>query len=183
MSSTGDDGFTIVELIVVIAIITALSTLIVPRMYTSGGSTRLDTAAVRLVAAAHYARDYAVTRRVPCKLVIDAAEHRYVLACPDEEADKAGQFKSMRTGIGKAEYLGAGVEFSKVWIKRRADERVQETVSEITFQPTGGADAAVVEITNGKGVYSMLVAAGTARAELVKGVVNEMPDDRIDLDE
>ena len=181
--STGNRAFTIVELIVVIVVVAVLATMIVPRLYGAAGTSRLKTSASRLLSAARYARSFAAARRRPCRLVLDLSEQRYVLSRIDDAEDEPGRFHPLRTGIGKAERLGQGLRFGKVWIRNGAADRSDGPTSHITFRPTGRADAAIVEVTDGRRIYSLLVAPHTARVELVKGAVREPPDDRVDLDE
>jgi len=86
-------------------------------------------------------------------------------------------------GIGKAEGLGTGIEFGRVRIRGLDPNADRKPTNAILFRPTGRADAAVVEITDGRRTWSLLVAPHTGRVELVRGTVPELPDDRVDLDE
>ncbi|KKL07704.1 hypothetical protein LCGC14_2583370, partial [marine sediment metagenome] len=121
--STRNRAFTIVELIVVIVVVAVLATMIVPRLHGAAGTSRLNTSAFRLLSAARYARSFAAARRQPCRLVLDTDEQRYVLARLDDAEDEPGQFRPLRTGIGKAERLGEGLRFGKVWIRNAASDR------------------------------------------------------------
>jgi Tfp pilus assembly protein FimT len=170
-------------LIVVVAIVAVLATLIVPRLHGSAGTARLRTGASRLLSAARYARAFAASRREPCRLVLDTEEHRYVLARVEQTATQPARLRAMRTGIGKAEHLGTGVRFGEVRIRSLEPEASRRKMECIIFRPSGRADAAVVEVTDGRRTYSLLVTPHTGRAELVKGSVTELPDDRVDLDE
>ena len=179
-------AFTLVELTVVVIILAVLATMIVPRLYSATGSARLRSSAGRLLVTARYARDYAATHRCDCWLMIDPAEDRYGLAYQQDPEHRPGEMLPLRAGIGKPERLGKGIRFSKVRIKPRHRGRgstAEEQSGSIVFQPAGRADAAVVEITDGKRKCSLLVAPNTGEARLVEGAVSGLPDDRVDLDE
>jgi len=178
MWSTGDRGFTLVELVVVIVVVAVLATAIVPRLSAGTGSARLRSAASRLLTAARYARDFAVTRRCVCRLGIDSDEGRYGLAY---RAGPAEEFRPMR-GVGGQERLSEPLRFAKVRIARRRDDGTVAEAKGVVFTPTGTADAAVVQITDGRRTISIVVAPNTARARLVDGAVDELPNDRVDLD-
>jgi len=182
-SLTGEPGFTLVELIVVIVIVSVLATMIAPRLYTATGSARLRSSASRLLVTAQYARSFAATHRCACRLLIDPAEGRYGLTCQYDPEAQPDEFRPLRTGVGKAESLAPGLRFSKLWIKRQDREETSQQVGCITFRPSGQADAAVVEITDGRRRVSMLLGPCTGQAELVEGIVQQLPNDRVDLDE
>ena len=184
MSSTGKDGFTLVEVIVVIVVITVLATMIVPRMSASTGPAALRESARRLLVTVRYARDFAVTYRRGCRLMFDPNEHQYGLAYQEDPEHRPGRFSPLRTAMGKAAPLGRGLRFAKLQIDRPPDADAEEAETPyVDFAPSGRANAAIVEITDGRGSYSILIAPNTPQAKLVEGTVDELPNDRIDLDE
>ena len=183
-SSTGKVGFTIVELIVVVVLVGVVATMIAPRFSRGVGAARLRESARRLLATAQYARDFAVTRRCDCRLVLDENEQRYALACQEDPVHRPGEFSALRSGVGRAERLPEGLRFSRVWIEPR--NRSDETSSQrdwIVFDPLGRADAAIVQITDGTHTYSMLVSPSSAKVRLADGEIGELPNDRWDMDE
>ena len=186
MSSTGKGGFTIVEVTVVVVIIAILATMIVPRLSGRAGAVQLRASAQRLFVAAQYARDFSATHRCDCRLVIDSAQGRYGLVRQTDPQHQPGQFTALH-GVGKMESLGQGVRFAHVRIEPPAldDGSYGDPAQDncITFRPMGWADAAVVQITDGRRTYSMLVAPGGGQVRLVKGAVSELPSNRWDLDE
>ena len=173
-------GFTLVELTVVVIIISVLAGMIAPRFAGSIGSTALRESARRLLVAAQYARDFAVTRRRACRLVIDSKQRRYVLECEAEPDAQPGEFTALRAGPVRAGALSRGVRFGQVRVEGLGPRRAEP--DRICFEPGGGADDAVVEITDGRRVYSLTVSGCTGRAELVEGAVAELPEGRVDLD-
>lgn len=187
-------GFTVVELVVVIVVVTVLAGMIVPRLVGAGGAAQLQEAARRLVIAAGYARDFAAAHRRACRLVLEPGADgspRYDLTCQASPERDPNDYRPLRRGIGKPQPLGEGVRFGKIRIDRQGwsagagggEAGRDDQPNGITFDPTGRADAAVVALTDGRRTISMLVSPSTGRARLVEGEVDELPNDRIDLDE
>lgn len=184
-SATGNRGFTIVEILVVVAIISVLATVTVPRMYAGRSKSRLRGAARRLLVTAQYARDFATTRRCECRLIIDSDRQRYSMLYQKDPQHNPSEFTLLGTGLGKAQNLGKNLEFGKLRIAPRQGldpDQPPKEVGYITFDPTGQADAAVLEITDGTNTYSLLIVPYTGYAKLTEGTVSELPNDRIDLD-
>ena len=65
---------------IVLAIIAVLAGMIVPQMAGSIGSVRLRESARDLLVKARSARNFAVTRRRPCRIIIDPDERRKLVA-------------------------------------------------------------------------------------------------------
>ena len=65
-------AFTLVEMTVVMVLVAVLAGMTIPMLAGAAGSTRLKEQAHALLTAARYARDYAVTHRVDCRLAIDS---------------------------------------------------------------------------------------------------------------
>lgn len=187
ISVTGNDkrGFTLVELMVVLAIVAVLAGMIVPQVYGANSSARrLKQAARRLLVTAKYAKDYAATRRCKCRLMIDPEKQQYWLVRQKDPEHKPNEFVALETSLGKIERLGEGLKFGRIRIEPRQgrDEKDQQANC-VSFEPAGQADTAVIEITDGPQTYSLLVMAHTGSARLVEGVPDKLPNDRMDLDE
>ena len=191
---TPGQGFTIVELVVVIVVVTVLAGMIVPRLVGAGGAAQLREAARRLVIAAGYARDFAAAHRCACRLVLASSADgapRYALVYQASPERNPNDYRPLRKGIGKPQPLGEGIRFSKVRIDLQRwsggpdgpEAAGEDQPDGITFEPTGRADAAIVALTDGRRTISMLVSPSTGRARLVEGEVDELPNDRIDLDD
>ncbi|MDY7011371.1 MAG: hypothetical protein SVV80_11570 [Planctomycetota bacterium] len=183
-SITGNRAFTIVELVVVVVVIVVLTTMIMLRMPGATGSARLRASSRRLLVAAQYARDFAVTHRCFCLLVINQNERQYGLMYQEDPEHRPGELIRLQTGVGKTDRLEDGIRFGNVWIEPSLQrDGISPQRNCITFDPSGRSDAAVVQITGGRRTYSMLVVPGSGRARLVEKAVNELPNDRRDLDE
>ena len=173
------------ELTVVLMIIAVTATLIVPQTLGSMTSARLRESGQGLLVAARYAHDFATTRRRVCRLVVDARNHTHHLEYQSDPQGKPFEFTSMTGGPIKSTRLGKGVEFTLVRIdsSRRTQFEGEDSGDVITFEPTGGADAAVVQISDGRRTHSLLIEQGSGRAKLVGRAVDQPPNDRGDLDE
>ena len=183
-SRTGNKGFTLVELTVVLMIIAVAATMIVPQVLGSMTSVRLRESGRDLLVAARYAHDFATTRRRVCRLVIDAKQQTYHIEYQSDPQRQPNKFKSMTSGPFKLTHLGKGVEFALVQIEptRRPWADDGESAEVITFDPTGGADAAIIQIANGKRTCSLLIERSSGRATLLDRAVDQLPGDREDLD-
>ena len=182
-SSIGKRGFTLVELIVVVAVVSVLAGMIAPRIYGRRGSARLRESSRRFLATARYARDFAATRRSKCRLTIDTKEQGYTLTRQKDAEHNPNEFVPLEASLARPQRLPDGLRFGSLRIEPGPGMTEHGTGHYIDFDPTGRADAAVIEITDGPGVYSVLVMSCTGRAKLVEGLVQELPNDRLDLDE
>lgn len=185
MSTTGSHkGFTIVELIVVVVIVAVVATMAAPRLFGTTGQMALRASGERLLATAKLARDTAAAGGRAVVLRIRASEGVYGL----ETATPEGRTAPLE-GAGRAERLAEGTWFAGAMVRPAGragspgEGRGEEDETAIAFGPDGGADAAVVRITNGRGVLSLVVSPACARVGLTDRAVDDWPKDRWDLDE
>ena len=97
------------------------------------------------------------------------------------EHEKSGQFEPV-DGPCRRQTLGKGVRFSPPRIESSRPAQAKESDSVVEFEPSGQADAAVLEVTDGSVLYSVIVVPESGRAILVSGKVQQLPNDRQDLD-
>ena len=180
--ATGNKGFTLIEILVVVVIISVLATMTIPQMYAGNSASKLRSSARQLLVAAQYARDFAATRRAKCRLTIDPQQQQYTLTFQQAP----GKFVPINTSLGKVQRLSKGLRFRRVWIQPRPTlgqtEQTTKKRDYLTFDPDGQTDAAALEITNGKQTFSIVIAPYTAYAKIIEGTVSELPNDRKDLD-
>ncbi len=67
------------------------------------------------------------------------------------------------------------VKFKEIWVQHRDDSVVKGQVA-IYFWPSGSSEKAVVELTDGSEVFSVLVYGLTGRVELRDGVLHDVND-------
>jgi prepilin-type N-terminal cleavage/methylation domain-containing protein len=71
--------------------------------------------------------------------------------------------------------VGKGIKFKEIWVQHR-DESVTKGQVAIYFFPAGSSEKAVVEITDGSEVFSVLVNGLTGAVELKDGVLRDVND-------
>jgi Tfp pilus assembly protein FimT len=167
-----------VEIMVVIVIIAVLAGMITPRVVGSLRSAALRESAVRLRSALQYAHYYAVKRHCLCRLRLDAKGNQYVVEYQEDPVNEPDKFVPMQS-FARRQELGEGVSFGQVRIER---DDSRETQDMICFRPRGSADAAVLELTDGRAVYSIVIIPSSGRALLSEGRAQRFPTDQQDLD-
>jgi type II secretory pathway pseudopilin PulG len=70
---------------------------------------------------------------------------------------------------------GRGIKFKEVWVQHRDESTTKGQVA-IYFFPLGSSEKAVVELTDGDEVFSILVYGLTGRVELRDGVLRDVND-------
>lgn len=70
-----------------------------------------------------------------------------------------------------------GIKFKQIWVQHLSDKATKGEVA-IYFFPTGSAEKAVVEMTDGSETYTILVHGLTGRVELRDGTLRD-PDDHM----
>jgi prepilin-type N-terminal cleavage/methylation domain-containing protein len=70
---------------------------------------------------------------------------------------------------------GKGIKFKEVWVQHREDSATKGQVA-IYFFPSGSAEKAIVEITDGSDTFSVLVFGLTGRIVLKDGEVRDVED-------
>ncbi len=126
------EGFTLVELVIVLAVVAVVLAMALPRLDLGGPEAELKSAARRLAAAVRLARSEAVTRAVPAEMFIwpDAGLIRVVAA--DEEV-----FRDELSGR-------SGSPIAKVSVRERPEEAV------IVCRPDGRVSEAVIYLRQGR---------------------------------
>jgi len=83
-------GFTIIELIITLAVVAVVAAIAVPRFGGAIGRYRADMAVRRVVADLNYARARAVSRSTSQEVIFDASLHRYWIVGM-EDPDRRGR--------------------------------------------------------------------------------------------
>jgi prepilin-type N-terminal cleavage/methylation domain-containing protein len=86
---------------------------------------------------------------------------------PSSDAEGKGWIRTLRAG--------KGIKFKEIWVQHK-DESTTKGQIAIYFFPTGSAEKAVVEITDGSETFTLLVAGLTGRVELKDGVLRDVND-------
>src|SRR3954468_20528775 len=123
-------GFTLVELMLVLAILAMMVALVAPALARSSRARNLEQEALRFIALTEYARDEAVSQGIEMAIYVEAATQRYGL-----EPASATSGVSLRKDFTLHEDL----HFEPVEIKSKKEGRV------ITFNPDGTPEVTSID--------------------------------------
>jgi len=180
-STFGRNAFTLVEIMVVLLIIAVLTTIGAVQYAGSSALVDLKQSGRAIEVCAQYAHNYAITRHCATRLLIDPRENRFVLQCQDD-ADDGEAFVPV-PGMSARQALAGQAHFGVLRVDSdQAELSEGPGMIAIRFTPTGSADAAVIEIVNGRRMFSLVVHPSTGRTSLVDGKVDDLPNDKKDLD-
>lgn len=132
-SNPSEPAFTLVELIIVMAVLTTLMAIAAPTLSRSFRQRHLDQEATRLLALTEYGRSEAVSRGVPDVVWIDPDQGRYGVETADGYTANP---------IREKQYaLDPDVHFELVKTHLMPDGRVQA----VEFQPDGSPDTSAID--------------------------------------
>lgn len=193
-------GFTLVELMIVVAILGLLGALVVPAVESASGANARK-AAGELAGAMRYMFDTAALRHATCRLALDLDRRTWWAECapgpagvaadPAREREEAERLAERfadeedpgvrrllaRTAFGrfqdrlvKERELPGKTGFGPVHLEGRRDA-VEQGTAHVHFFPGGQAQRAWVPIVDGDNRYTVVVEPFTGRARVVPGDV------------
>ena len=159
-------GFTLLELLVVLAIVGIISALLAPRMIGSMSNVNLKTATKNIAAGLRYARSQATWERIPYRAVFDFEKNLVTIKAVEEDTekdpqdhpadDKDGEIPSKSYPLPEGVKLRAAVS---------GDEIVDTQTFEILFFPSGGTSGGEVFLQNDRGKRTHI------RVDFITGIV------------
>ena len=178
-------GFTIIEMMVVVALIVLISS-VGSGLYSGSYQGMLVRKAAREVfIGAKYARIKAIESGQICRLEISAEGNKFALVI-DEMDEKTGETLPVMVSdyYFKPVEFGGEVKFEQVEVNRMDEAYIEqkEVAEQICFRPDGTAEAALIQIGDGKRHYSLRISEATGKSELFFGLADEIENDTIDLD-
>lgn len=139
---TSRPGFTLLELLVVVAIIAAISMSIVPLYVSSLNGIQLRNARNDLLAAIRYAQEMAVRESREYRIYFDTEENTYRLAFLTGLDKEEKVFEPAQTILGDTQQLPAFLRMDRV--KARRDKHTREYY--IACLPNGASDKAEIRL-------------------------------------
>lgn len=162
--STPNSGFTLLELVVVLAIVGMAFSLVLPAVSRSLRHWRLQGAIREVVTLLKFTRNQAVVKKEPFQVILDRSRNLYwldrgeapVLSDPDQADEKGIRLYALPNGVRFGEVTVDG--------SNRAGERVG-----ILFFPRGSSTGGEVQILEERGRgYRIRVDPVTGQARIVR---------------
>ncbi len=177
-------GFTLVEIMVVIAVMGVALGLGGGMYMGTYQRMQVEKAARQLVAAARYGRMLALERQGDVRLCFDQEQGRFFLVAPQRSSQ--GETSTVRDQLCKPTQLTEPIRLEVVDIKASVTDEHEQPLEgderSVTFRPDGSADAAVIQIGDGKRHFSLTICPITARVTLTLGTTENIAPTTIDLD-
>ena len=180
-------GFSILEILVVVFIISMMGTVMGVRFYQSLDATELRATGHRLLNMARYARLLAGQDHVPVRLHVNLDDGTYWLTVrqTDEVVDPAidpaqASERRVHDSNSGSHRLSEKLRFSRAEVQ--GESAVTDGEITIDFGVDGSAQAALVQISSAEQTFTLLVFPWSARAQLQGQAVDTLPIDTVDLD-
>ncbi len=171
-------GFTLLELLVVMAIMVLISGAVLASMMPALAEARLRSASAHLIAALRYARSYAVSKHVSARLRLVTDARTVEVQTQDTDANGTPIWRTLTTQAGRTRTLPDGVIFSSVQDASQADATAASdpnlpaadtaaNEATVTFTVLGQAQDTAFSLTDDKGHGRMIQVDGVTGRCLV----------------
>jgi len=166
--SLSTPGFSLVEMLVVIALMGILTALIAPGFYKKLPGVRLKTATKKTVAVIRYARNQAVSRKKPFWLVIDKKKNQLTLSDkPLKHPDGFTEEAASDSPAPKVYVYPEGVMIGKLVV---GDKEVKDSEGAFIFYPNGSCNGGEILLgIDQDRVYNITIDFLTATATIENG--------------
>jgi len=156
-------GFTLMELIIVLTIISIISAAVIPVFGGSFSSIRRDHALRDFLSALRYAQERAVAETREYRVVIDPETRSYYITALEKFDRGEKSFEPIDERFGKRMTFPEEFEIKKPSARRDRETRTFF----IAFFPNGGCDEAIIPFTvNGRREVSVLTNGRKGHIEL-----------------
>jgi len=140
------DGFTLIELVVVMVIVGILTIFSVPYFGGFANRTKLDSECRTWVAYANYARSQAVMNGTNYRLTCDLDQQSYALTYEMLSTNVSGQYIAPADAWGQEVSVDSSLRIISIQLDQNLPQ--QSGVAVIEFTPRGTSNDAVVIIQN-----------------------------------
>ncbi len=159
------DGFTMLELLLVLAVLVVVAALAVPRLAGSLAALRVSRGTEQVFAASREGHARAVLRGLRLRLVVDPPTNAFWLEEERKPLTEPGLWSEMTGREDRPYTLAEGVRFGAIRIN---DEPVADGRVEVRFWADGSSDEAVLPLENEDGDRGAVEIRGlTGRARIV----------------
>ncbi len=134
-------GFTLLELLLVLALIGLITGVIMPRLDGSLSGIKLRSAANKVVAMLRYARSRTAAEQLPYRVVFDRKRGRVLFEAVEDEEGSVGR------GKRKSYQLPEEVEIADLHIPGESSGR---NMAGFVFDPRGSCSGGEVVLTSGR---------------------------------
>ena len=152
-------GFTLLELLIVLVIISLTSVLVVPQLTGSLSRTNLQTASKKISASLRYARSQAASKKITHVAIFDFEKNRLsiVTGMTGMTGQEAQTGETLKEDLGDGEEpvirsksydLPDGVKLEKAV---SGEDEIDSGLFQIVFFPTGSSSGGDVILTNDRG--------------------------------
>ncbi len=163
----GRDGFTLVEILVVLAIVAVMAGMVVPRLPDITAS-RLNATARKLGGTISYLYDRAAGMQVTLRLTLDLKDGKWGVWLLDAE----GEFVPTTLAFARETNLPSGIAITGVTTLTRG--AISSGEAYIHFFPGGQAEKATIHLANDAGdAMTLFVHPLTGKVALQKGALDE----------
>ena len=178
-------GFTLVEVLLVSAILVTVATLAAVALSGRLAGTALRTAAGDLLQTTRYAKLLAAQNHRPCLLHINLDDQTYHLSILDVDrpvGDNDAQLdpRVVHDAYTQPRQLHEKLRFARVAVEGKGEQSAG--IVTVAFHSDGAADAALIEIAGAEDTQTLAIDPISARAVLHNGSVKQLPTGYIQLD-
>ena len=148
MSRVSPSGFTLLELLVVVVIITLMSAFVAPRMLGSLTHMNLKTSAKNIAAALRYARSLAVSEQTAYLARFDMEGGRVLISPAEDTGQDAAESEEEAATAVRVYSLPAGITLSK---SEEAVDLFGQDALQIEFYADGNSSGGEVILSDERG--------------------------------
>jgi prepilin-type N-terminal cleavage/methylation domain-containing protein len=179
------NAFTLIEMLVVVAIISLLGVMSSGYFIKAVKKARIEKAANNIVLASRYARILAIDYHKNVKLLFNASSGEFYIDSPTTaQHDDEDTAVKIGNSYNRHMNLPDGSEFEKIEITNLSqnDEMGNLDFESVTFYPDGSCDPGLVKIGNELSSYTLVFEQVLGCCKISNPLLLESKNDVIDLD-